>query len=355
LLFYVYGFFIANVLLFYALFKVGAEPVYVARAFFIWISVFNLFVVSVFWSFMADLFSSAQARRLFGFIAAGGSAGAIVGPLMTVLLAPSLGPVNLLLVSAALLGITMLCIHRLSRWDVSKGRSGAEQNHATARSGDAQAQTRALGGGVLSGIRAVVSSWYLAGIGLFIWLYTTLATFLYFTQAHLISQAFDDPAQRTTLFASIDLGVNTLTLFVQLFVTGRIIHLLGLPRTLALVPAFLLLGFLALGLMPVLSVLIGIQVLRRSGNYALARPAREVLFTVIDREAKYKAKNFIDTVVYRGGDAISGWVYVALQALGLSLSGIAYIALPVAMLWLITAFMLGLQQEKLSRAAMLKG
>ena len=350
LLIYVYGFFVINVLLFYTMFNVDVETVYVARAFFIWISVFNLFVVSVFWSFMADLFSSAQALRLFGFIAAGGSTGAIVGPLITGLLATSLGPTNLLLVSAALLSITILCIHQLSSWAVSAGEAAPKQRPMSAEQAEAQVQPQALGGGIFSGIRAVVSSWYLAGICLFIWLYTTLATFLYFTQAHLVSQAYDDPAQRTALFAWIDLGVNALTLLVQLLMTGRIIHFLGLPRTLALVPAFMLVGFIALGLMPVLSILIGIQVLRRAGNYALARPAREVLFTVIDREAKYKAKNFIDTVVYRGGDAISGWVYVALQGLGLSLSGIAYVALPIAMFWLITGFMLGMRQEKLSQA-----
>ena len=243
----------------------------------------------------------------------------------------------------------MLCIRRLSYW-ASKGESSpAEPAHAALISQENRAQTQALGGGVLSGIRAVLSSWYLAGICLFIWLYTTLATFLYFTQAHLVAQAFDDPAQRTALFAGIDLSVNTLTLLVQLFMTGRIIHALGLAKTLALIPALLLIGFLTLGLMPVLSVLVGIQVLRRSGNYAIARPAREVLFTVVGREAKYKAKNFIDTVVYRGGDAISGWSYVALQGLGLSLSGIAYVALPVTVLWLITGFMLGLHQEKLSQ------
>lgn len=346
LLIFVYGFFILNILLFFISFRFAEEPVYVARAFFIWISVFNLFVVSVFWSFMADLFSSAQAARLFGFIAAGGSTGAIVGPLITASFATSFGPVNLLLVSAVFLGIAMLCIQRLSRWADAAGSLAATQTSVPAPQGDAQ---QALGGGIFAGIRAVLSSWYLVGICLFIWLYTTLATFLYFTQAHFVSLAYDDPAQRTALFAWIDLAVNALTLLVQLAMTGRIIHAIGLSRTLALVPAFLLVGFFTLGMMPVLPILIGIQVLRRSGNYALARPAREVLFTVVDREAKYKAKNFIDTVIYRGGDAISGWVYVALQGLGLSISGIAYAALPVALLWLVTGFKLGLQQQKLSR------
>lgn len=349
LLIYVYGFFILNILVFYASFKSGVNPVYGARAFFIWISVFNLFVVSVFWSFMADLFTSTQAARLFGFIAAGGSTGAIVGPLITGLLATSLGPINLLLVSVLFLGIAMLCIHRLSRWSDSADRFDANRVPMSVRREKLKAKARPLGGGVFAGIQAVLSSWYLVGICLFIWLYTTLATFLYFTQAHLVSLAYNDPAQRTALFAWIDLTVNMLTLLVQLSMTGRIIHAVGLARTLAIVPVLLLIGFFSLGLMPILPVLICIQVLRRSGNYALARPAREVLFTVVDREAKYKAKNFIDTVVYRGGDAISGWVYVGLQGMGLGISGIAYVALPITLLWLVTAFKLGLQHTKLSQ------
>lgn len=332
----VYYFFIANILLFYALFRSGVGDAAVARAFFIWTSVFNLFVVSVFWSFMVDLFSNEQARRLFGFIAAGGSTGAIAGPTLTASLAVPLGPVNLLLVSAVLLGGAVLCIHALVRW------AGQVPPTAATR----QAETP-LGGGILDGIRLALRSPYLMGICLFIWLYTTLSTFLYFQQAHIVSAAFDDPAKRTTLFAGIDLAVNALTLLVQLWLTGRIMTRFGVTLALMLVPFFTVAGFVGLGLAPVLPVLVAFQVMRRAGTYSIMRPAREVLFTVVGREAKYKAKNFIDTVVYRGGDAISGWVFAGLKAAGVGLAGIAFLAVPVAFTWLATAWWLGRRQEKL--------
>ena len=345
----VYGFFIVNILIFFILFKFTDWHVYVARAFFIWTSVFNLFVISVFWSFMADLFSNAQARRLFGFIAAGGSAGAIVGPLITGLLAGPFGPVNLLPISMVLFGLALACIRQLVRW-ANAVESTTVASTATSVIPDPDPRvTQPLGGGVFAGVRMVFKSPYLMGICLFIWLYTTLATFLYFTQAQIIADTFDDPAQRTALFAWIDFAVNVLTVAIQVMLTGRLMRWLGVPLTLALVPALLSAGFLSLGLAPILPVLIVFQVIRRAGNYGITRPAREVLYTVIGREAKYKAKNFIDTVVYRGGDAISGWVFTGLKALGLSLSAIAMVAVPVALLWLATAWLLGKRQEILSK------
>lgn len=334
----VYVFFVANILVFYALFSSGMDAAWVARAFFIWTSVFVLFVVSVFWSFMADIFSNVQARRLFGFIAAGGSAGAIAGPLMTVLLVNVIGTANLLLLSALLLTGTLACIHRLSGYAPDRA---SETKHVECESSEP------IGGGVLAGIVRMVRSPYLLGIGLFIWLYTTLSTFLYFTQAELVRDAFSDSASRTALFAGIDLAVNALTICTQLFLTGRIIKWLTLPKTLALIPLMMMLGFLGLGITPVLPLLIGVQVLRRAGNYGITRPAREILFTVVDREARYKAKNFVDTAVYRAGDAISGWVFSGLKAAGLSLSMIAFIAVPVAALWMVVGYLLGRRQEQL--------
>lgn len=335
----VYYFFILNVLAFYALFRSGVEEAWLARAFFIWVSVFNLFVVSVFWTFMADLFSNAQAKRLFGFIAAGGSAGAIAGPAVTALAAGSLGTVNLLLISAALFGVAVVCIHRLLAW----------HNPAPPTS-SAQAR-EPLGGSALAGFTLLVRSPYLLGIGLFILLYTTLSTFLYFEQAHIVRGAFDDSGQRTALFAAIDLAVNTLTILTQLFLTSRLVERLGLPVTLALIPAFLVLGFAALAAAPVLAVLVAVQVLRRAGNYAVSRPAREMLFTVVGREARYKAKSVIDTVVYRGGDAVSGWAFAGLTAAGLGLSAIAWIGVPLAMAWLLVGLWLGRYQERLRNAS----
>jgi AAA family ATP:ADP antiporter len=334
----VYYFFIANIMLFYALFQVEAVRPWAARAFFIWVSVFNLFVVSVFWSFMVDLFSSAQGKRLFGFIAAGGTVGAITGPALTALLAAPLGPVNLLPVSALLLLGAVGCIYRLNRW-----------THNLPRAPRADQITEApLGGGMFAGVRLLLRSSYLLGVALFILLFTMLSTFLYFEQAHIIANSYSDPARRTTLFALMDLAVNTLTVLTQIFITGRLLPRLGVAASLAVMPMLAALGFALLAVTPALAVLVGFQVLRRAGDYAITRPAREVLFTVVDRETKYKAKNFIDTVVYRGGDAVAGWAFAGLKALGFGLAAIAWLAVPIALAWGAVAWWLGRRQETLA-------
>lgn len=334
----VYYFFVFNLLVFFALFKSDIATASVARAFFIWVSVFNLFVVSVFWSFMADLYNNEQARRLFGFIAAGGSAGAIVGPFLTASLAASVGVINLLLISALLLLLAVVCIHRLSRW------AAENMQASTAKAGNREA---AIGGGVLDGVKLVFRSPYLLGICVYIWLYTTLSTFLYFEQAHIVANAFTESASRARLFAYMDLAVNTLTVIGQVLLTARVIARFGMAITLALIPAVVALGFLVLAAFPALAVLVVFQVIRRAGNFAVARPAREILFTVVAREEKYKSKNFIDTVVYRGGDAVSGWVFTGLTGAGLGLSGIALVAAPLALVWLYTGVALGRKQETL--------
>ncbi len=336
----VYGFFIADILGLYALLRSGLTPAWGPGAFFVWLSVFNLFVVSVFWSFMADIWSDEQARRLFGFIAAGGSAGALVGPTLTTALAGVIGPVNLLPVAAVVLAGALLCIARLRRWAVVRRPAGSVP-------GAARPEEQPVGGGVLAGITLVLRSRYLLGVCFFIGLSTTLATFVYFQQAHIIRASVDDPGRRTALFALIDLAVNALTIAAQLLVTGHLVARLGLPRTLAVLPALTLLGFLALGLAPVLAVLVAFQISRRAAQYGVARPAREMLFTVVTREEKYKAKNVIDTLVYRGGDAVSGWAFAGLTALGLGLTGIALVALPLAAVWIAIALYLGRRQEGL--------
>lgn len=328
---WVYYFFIANILIFFGLFKANISDVYIARAFFIWTSVFNLFVVSVFWSFMADIYSTPQARRLFGLIAAGGSAGAITGPGMTALIAPSLGPINLLPIAALVLAVALIAIHQLRHWDLQSGSAD----------GDPSDHENPVGGGILTGVKKVITSPYLLGIVAFVLFYTTLATFLYFQQAEIIKNAFDDSAQRTAVFAWIDFGVNALTIIGQILITHRLVKTLGLGAALAIVPFALMIGFAALAASPVLIVLLAVQILRRAGNYALTKPAREMLFTVLDRESKYKSKNFIDTVVYRGGDAVAGWIYAGLAALGLGVGGIAIVAVPLAGIWLALAFWLG--------------
>ncbi|MGF1643069.1 MAG: NTP/NDP exchange transporter [Thiotrichales bacterium] len=326
----VYVFFIVNLLVFHALLG-WADTTWTARAFFVWTSVFNLFVVSVFWSFMADLFTDAQAKRIFAFIAAGGTLGAIVGPMVTATLATQIGTRHLLLISVVLLAGALICILRLLSLD---------------RDTALQPRHGALGGSVWEGFRLVLGSRYLLGIGAFIWLYTTLSTFLYFEQAHIVRAAFDDPDRRTQLFAAIDLAVNTLTVMLQIAITGRLLERFGVATTLALIPGLLALGFVALAVAPVITVLFAVQVLRRAGEYAITRPSREVLFTVVERRSKYKAKNFIDTVIYRGGDAVSGWLFAGLKAAGLGLTGIALVAAPIALLWMWLAIKLGRAQRQ---------
>ena len=329
----VYLFFVANLLIFFLLFQAGTGRAWVARAFFVWLSVFNLFVVSVFWSFMADIFTPAQGRRLFGPIAAGGSAGAIAGPGVTAVLAEAVGPVNLLPVAAGFLGVALVCIARLNAW--------------AAAGADAQA----VGGGMWEGVREVAASRYLLGICAFLWLFTSLSTFLYFQQAHIVAAALPDAAGRTRLFAAMDLATNGLTVIAQVLLTARIVGWLGVGRALAALPAVVAVGFGALAAAPVLPMLVVFQVLRRAGNFALTKPAREMLFTVVDRRAKYKAKNFVDTVVYRGGDALSGWFFAGLTALGLGVSAIAWAAVPIAVIWLYTGLLLGRRYASMTKLA----
>lgn len=330
----VYIFFIVNLLLFYGAFQVDAWRVWTARAFFVWVSVFNLFVVSVFWSFMVDLYANEQARRLFGAVAAGGSIGAIAGPTLTALLAGPLGPLNLLPVSAVFLTIAIVCIRALLR---------------TVRPTTSSNPTAALGGGVWDGILLLGRSRYLLGIALFVLGVTVVATFMYFEQAHIVRQTFVDSGERTAFFAKIDLAVNIIAVVVQLFGTGRLIRWLGLTVVLALIPLTNALGLALLGTVPVVGVLMSLQVLRRAGEYALARPAREVLFTVTDPSEKYKVKNVIDTLVYRAGDAVGAWLFAAFMALGVGLSGLAYIGAAIALPWLALAWWLG-RAEKERRA-----
>ena len=340
----IYVFFILNLFGFYLLFQSDLAHVHIARIFFIWTSVFNLFVVSVFWSFMTDLYSDAQAKRLFGFIAAGGTAGALTGPALTTLLAIPVGPTNLLLLSAAFLGWAVLSIQRLIRLNATTLRN----NKAGQEKESENTMNQPLGGGVLAGIRLVLQSPYLLGIAVLMVLFTTLSTFLYFQQAQIVRDSFASSAERTTVFAAIDLAVNGLTIIIQVFLTSRLVKSLGLAWTLALVPIMLCVGFLVLAFAPVLMVLVVVQVIRRAGNYAVMRPAREMLYVVLDRESKYKAKNFNDTVVYRGGDAVAGWIYAGLRSLGLSLSHMALIAVPLAAIWAVVAYRLGKQQTRLA-------
>ena len=335
----VYHFFVVNIVLFWLLLTLDIAKVEVARVFFVWISVFNLFVVSVFWSFMADLFAADQGKRLFGFIAAGGSLGALLGPAVTVGLAASLGPVNLLIVAALLLEGAVLCVHRLER--VVPQRASVEAATRAPQSTAGPAGTTGLGGNWLAGIVLILRSPYLAGIASWVALLSLLGTFLYFQQASVVAAASDDPAVRTRIFAAIDLVVGILTIAVQFFATGRLMVRFGVGAAAAFLPLIFAIGFMVLAFAPALAVVIAFQALQRTANFALSNPAREVLFTVAGREEKYKAKNVIDGVVFRGSDAVAGWLFESLRALGLGLQSISLVAVPMALLWIALALTLG--------------
>jgi AAA family ATP:ADP antiporter len=347
----VYRLFILNLVVFWLLLRMadGSEAVWIGRIFFVWTSVFNLFVVSVFWSFMTDLYRPAQAERLFGMIAVGGTLGAILGSTITSGLVSLVGSANLLLASAILLEAAARAAGALERHEE---RLAAEARGETAGSGAATRQRPAIGGGVFEGIRAVARSPYLLGIAALMLLFTITSTFLYFQQADIVARTFrDDPQGRTRLFAGIDLAVNVLTLGTQVFLTGRILRWLGLGMALAFLPLLTLVGFGILGAAPVLSVLVGFQVLRRAGNFAIQRPAREVLYTVLSRTEKYKAKNFNDTFVYRVGDQAGAWSYTLIAWLGLGLSGLAFTMVPLSAVWLVLVLWLGRRQKNIREEA----
>ena len=340
---WVYGFFLLNMGCFWALLKVPDPAVHLwaARAFFLWVSVFNLFAVSIFWSFMADLFDSGQAKRLFGFVGAGGTAGGLVGSLLTAGLASRLGAVNLLWISMALFGFVIAVVIWLCR---EAGATTSPPGGASAEKGEERPRP-----GPWEGLRAVRASPYLLGICAYIFLYTFTSSFLYFGKQEVTRAVLSDAAARTAFFAKLNLAVSGSTLLVQLFLTGRLLAWMGVSRALALVPAITAGGFLCLGWMPMLAVFAAFEVTRKAANYALARPAREILYTVVTKEEKYQAKAFIDTFVYRGGDAVAAAVFAPIKAAGMGLAGTALAAAPVAALWGAVGIWLGRRQQ--ARAA----
>jgi AAA family ATP:ADP antiporter len=318
-----------------------AQQIWVGRSFFVWVSVFNLSVATVFWAFMTDIFNTEQAKRLFGFIAVGGTLGAILGGTATALLVKQIGPLNLLFVSAILLELAAQCVRFLPTHFISANASLLPTER------DAE---EPIGGNLLSGVTHVARSPYLLGICGFLMLYGITSTLAYFQQADIAAHQFGDRASRTAFFAQVDISVNVLTILVQIFLTSRLLKWLGVGITLCLLPAVNVVGFLAMGWMPLLSLLVVFQTLRRASNFAVSRPAREVLFTVLHREDKYKAKSLIDTFVYRVGDQVGAWSYPLLTWLGLGLTGISFIAAPLAVLWCVLSLWLGWRQVELEKA-----
>ena len=331
-------FFAVNLLAFFAALYLLPETarVWIDRVFYVWTSVFALFVVTVFWGFVADLFRNEQGKRLFGFIAVGSSLGGIAGSSATALLAQHV-PVFLLLLLAV---VPLEAAARLAR---------ALDAYADRKSAALRCETGEVGGSAWSGIAPVFRSPYLRRIALWLALMTFASTILYFVQAHMVGEAFADRALRRAFLARLDFAVNLLTIVTQGLLTAHILRRIGVGLTLALVPAVATVGFLSLGVHPLLATLVVVRVLYDSGRHALAKPAREVLFTLVGREERYKSKAFIDAAVYRGGDLLSGWVYAGLAALGLSVAAIALVAAPVAVVWAVIGLGLGRAEERARR------
>jgi AAA family ATP:ADP antiporter len=334
-----YRFFEVNAVLFaLALLLFPGAGLWLGYAFYIWLSVFNLFVVSVFWAFMADGFSEAQGQRMFGMIALGGTLGAIAGAWLAGTLAtgmqawigrPRFGPPTLILLSAVVLEGAVFCVQLLA----DSFGMGHEAGGA-----------REPGPGALEGLRRLGVSPYLRLIAIYLLLFTIASTLLYLMQGKIVAAAFKDQASRTAAFARLDLWTNLLTLGVQLFFTGRLIRGAGVPAILLVLPALTLGGFAALAAWPVFATLAVVQVARRGVHYAIDRPAREILYIPLDADDKYKAKPFIDTFIYRGGDLLGVWMPTALATLGIAA---APAALGVSVLWLGSGAWLGRLVRKL--------
>jgi AAA family ATP:ADP antiporter len=311
-----------------------------------------MFVVAIFWSVMADVFSPAQGKRLFGFIGAGGTIGGITGAAITSGLVSVVGTANLLLVSVVLLELAALSARRIFHLHQSAAAADAAAR-AHAEAGTAVAlpdvDEGLIGGSVWDGMRRALTSPYLVNVTFNMLFFTVLTTFLYFQQAAIVDGAIPDRVARTEFFANIDLAVNAVTLVTELFATGWFVQTFGVAVALAMLPAMSVLGFGLLGAMPSIAVLMVFQVLRRAGNFAVARPAREMLFTVVPASDRYKAKTFIDTVVYRAGDQLGAWAYAPLAALGAGVAGISTAAIAIALLSVVNAVWLGRKMQRLTR------
>jgi AAA family ATP:ADP antiporter len=334
---WVFGFFCLNLLGFASLFAWRGDSVVLARAFYVWLSVYNLFVVSVAWSLMADVFDAPQARRLFAFIAAGASVGGLAGPVFSALLVGVLDAGGLCVVSAALLALGVMFKQYLMRWrDIGgAGRPGAAPT---------QSPRTPVPGNPFSGVAQVLASPVLLTMCAFVVLLATVSTFLYVEQARVVAQRFTGREEQVQLFAVLDAVVQAGALASQLFLTGRLAQWLGLRVLLAVVPAVMCLGFIGYALLPTFGALVALMVVRRIGEYAFIRPGREMYFAALDAQTKYKAKQFIDTVVYRGGDALSGWAKTLLDLLGQGAWGVALAGAVCAAIWAVLGWYLGSRQ-----------
>ena len=326
-----YGIFALTFLFFYALASLSSDRTLVDKSFYVWVSVFSLFHISVFWSFMSELFSKEQAGRLFGIIAAGASVGGLIGPSIPSFFSAYLGTDNLLLLASAMLVLPIPLIFYLQALKISDlGNEALAAPLPSAR----------IGGNPFAGFTLFISNPYLLAIGLFILLYTGISSFVYFELKNLLAEL--SRAERTVIWAQMDLAVNALSIAVGLFATGRLVGKFGMPATIALIPVMICAGLIIVAISPFLGAVIALQVIRRAGNYAVTRPAREMLFTRVDRETRFKAKPVIDIVAYRGGDMLMAWAFTGLtQGLGLGLAAVAAVGAGIAALWAMVGIYLG--------------
>jgi AAA family ATP:ADP antiporter len=341
---WVYAFFTANLLAFYVWFNIQQDHTWIARTYYVWVSVFNFFIVAVFWSLMADVFTREQAGRMFGFIAAGASTGGLVGPLIAGRLAVPLGTINLLLISATLLASSLFFMRRVVHWhqNFGSGARGAEVNTP-------------LGGHMLAAFHQVVRSPYLLGIALFVILLSWVSTFLYLEQQAFVARVFTTRDERTRFFSDVDFWVQSFSLVTQLFLFGRLFKWVGLRAMLVSVPLIMTAGYAIFALLPTFAVLVGVLAVRRVGEYAITRPCRDSLYTVCTREEKYKAKSLIDTFIYRGGDATSASIYQLLTTgIGLGPSGVGWVGAFVSAIWLVIAMALGKSHERGGRPSIVR-
>jgi len=332
---WVYGFIALTMVGFFILFQRYADNRWIAAAFYVWCSTYNLLTISVFWSMMADIYSTTQAKRLFGFIAAGGTVGTISAPAFVTFFVQTVGTNTLLLISAAGFAVTALMVRLLER---EKRKLVATDEEAQKTSLDEK-----LGGSPFDGFKLLFRSRYLLMIALFLLLMTWISTVIYFQLQDIITREFASRTARTQAFATIDLATNSIAVLIQLFGTGRFIKRFGVTTGLMLNPVIMVVAFLAVAFFPVLLVLGSIQVTRRFAEYAIAKPCRDMLYTVVDQQAKYKAKNVIETVVYRFGDLTSSWLSAAVLPFGIA--GLAVLGMVISAAWFPIAWILGRRYE----------
>ena len=332
-----YAFFAISFVGFYIAGRTLGDNDLVNRAYYVWLSVFSLYHLSVFWTFMSGLYNKEQAKRLFAVIALGASVGAIVGPAIPTFFADDIGTLNLLLIAAVLLLVPIPLISVLESLRISDLGNADVQADLS--------RQQHLGSNPFSGFKNFATNPYLLAIGVFILFYVIMNTFIYFELRKMLG-GFDREV-RTQIWGGIDLAVNSLAAITALFATGRLATRVGMPTTLALIPVLMIGGWLIVAVNPVLAVLIGLQVARRAGNYSITRPGREMLFTIVDAETRFKAKPVIDIVVYRGGDVATAWLYTALTAtLGLGLASVAVFAAIICAAWAAAGVFLGRKYDQ---------